>query len=270
MPNLSKKKYLWYSDTHFSRVSPYTFYKLIRNIIVEEPYGIFLTGDISNGLFINLHLAILARCVKCPIYFVLGNHDIHFSSFDKVYSKIRKLCLKYNNLIWLSEQEPIEIGNEVALIGAEGWYDARIGNPEYLKATFDWVLIDDFRKLSSMEERLKLFREIADRDTASLERKLVQALDGDYKSVFILSHFPAWKEATRDVGTLMEKFWLSYNVNLGLGQMIERVMETRRKRSVDVLVGHSHCPEYIRIARNINCQVGASKLFNLNSQKIYL
>jgi predicted MPP superfamily phosphohydrolase len=270
-PTEDKKKYIWYTDTHFSRTSIWTFYKLIRHIIIENPDGLFLTGDISNGLFIKLHLTILAKYIRCPIYFVLGNHDVHFSSFKKVYSKIRNICAKYPNLIWLTSQsEPIKIGDEVALIGAEGWYDSRIGNPEYLKATFDWILIKEFRELATMEERISLFKKLADEDTASLERKLIQALDGDYKTVYILSHFPGWKEATRDVGTLLEKFWLPYNVNVGLGQMIERVMETRRRRNVNILSGHTHQPEFIRVSRNINCQIGVSKLFNLNSQKIYL
>jgi hypothetical protein len=52
--------------------------------------------------------------------------------------------------------------------------------------------------------------------------------------------------------------------------MIERVMKGRNKRTLNVFSGHTHVGEYIRVSRNINCQVGEAKLFKTNSQKIYI
>src|ERR1039458_8217009 len=121
---INKCEYLWYTDLHLDKIFPWTFVRFIRHIIKVNPTGVFLTGDISNGILISLHLRILANFIKCPIYIVAGNHDYHFSSIDMVHGKIRALCKEFPNLIWLTESNVIGLNDEVAIIGAEGWYDA--------------------------------------------------------------------------------------------------------------------------------------------------
>jgi len=265
-----KGKYLFFTDTHLNRVSPWTKYRFIKNILNEDPAGMFITGDISNGLMLILDLEILAYFIKCPIYFVLGNHDYNYSSIDNIHNKIRNLCKKYSNLIWLTESEIVPLSEEVALIGVEGWYDAKIGNPNLLKFTTDWLLIEDFRKLHSLSERIEAFRELSNKSCEIIEKKLNQALELDYKTIYILTHFPCWKESTRDEGTLLEPFWLPYNTNIKLGQTIENIMKDLKRRNVTVLSGHSHCSTYIRVSRNIDCWVGRPNALISNLQKIFI
>ena len=72
---MQKFKYLWFTDLHLNRVSPIKKILFINHIIKENPKAIFLTGDISNGMILYYDLYLLARFIKCPIYFILGNHD---------------------------------------------------------------------------------------------------------------------------------------------------------------------------------------------------
>lgn len=44
-----RDKYLWFTDTHLDKVTPWKLFRFIRHLIKENPKGIFLTGDISNG-----------------------------------------------------------------------------------------------------------------------------------------------------------------------------------------------------------------------------
>jgi predicted phosphohydrolase len=164
----------------------------------------------------------------------------------------------------------VELNEEVALIGAEGWYDARLGNPQYLRATFDWILTEDFRQLPNWDARLNKFRQLATDSAEMISQKLQLALDKGYKTVYILTHFPPFKEATRDEGTILEDYYLPYNTNLVLGNAIEKIMEEHKKRNAVCLTGHSHSPQFIRVSRNIHCQVGAAKLFDVRSQTIFL
>jgi predicted phosphohydrolase len=267
-----KDKYLRYTDTHLDKVNPWTKFRFIRHIVREAPKGVFITGDISNGVFTSFDLELLARFVKCPIYFILGNHDYHFSSIEKTHDKIRKLCKKHDNLIWMTESDVISLTPEVALIGAEGWYDASVGKPEYLKATPDWLLIEDFRLLPTMKARIEAFRDLAEQSCRIICDKLEKALEQDHKTVYILTHFPPWKEATRDVGTFMEPFWLPYNVNLRLGKAIEGVMKDRNKRHVTVLAGHTHTDCWIHVSRNIECKVNDAKYYGSlrNEETIFI
>lgn len=267
-----KDKYLWYTDTHFDKVMPWTLFRFLRHVRKEGPKGIFLTGDISNGFMTGLHLRMLARVAKCPLYFVLGNHDYHFSNIEKRHQQIKELCRKHPNLVWMTDSDVIALNPEVAVIGTEGWYDAQLGNPNYLKATIDWFLTQDFRVLPDHPARIAKFRELADQSCNILADKLEKALAQDYKTIYILTHFPPWKEATRDEGTLLEKYYLPYNVNLRLGQTIEKIMAERKKRNVIVLAGHTHTDCWIHVSRNIECKVNQAKYYDSvrNEEHIFI
>lgn len=267
---MKHSKFLWFTDTHLDKVSFWKKLSFLKTLDRERPTGIILTGDISNGRQTISDLEMIANTVSCPIYFVLGNHDYYWSSIEKTHDKIRNMCAKHSNLIWMSEAGVVHINEEVAFIGTEGWYNAEEGKPEYLQFTFDWFMIDNFRKLINMEARIDAWRKIADDSATQITSLLEEAIKKDYKSIYILTHVPCWREATRDVGTFMEKLWLPYNTNLSLGRAIEKVMEKHKKKNVTVICGHTHTPEFIRVSRNISCQVGAAKLGKINSQEIYL
>ena len=265
-----RNSYLWFTDTHFDKVLPWNLVSFIKTINRTQPKGIFLTGDISNGWLTSFHLELLAKYLECPIYFVLGNHDLHFTQIEKQKAKIKNLCQRYPNLIWMSQIDAVNIDEEVCLIGTEGWYDCAEGKPQYLRFTLDWILTKDFRQLSSMEERIEYWRQMANDSVNILIPKLEKCLQDGYKNIYLLTHFPPWKEATRDIGTMFEPFWLPYNTNVHLGKALEQVMENYKKRNLTVLCGHTHAPQYIRVSRNISCQVGDAKLFKVRSQTIII
>lgn len=267
-----KDKYLWFTDTHLDKVVPWKLVKFVAHILKENPKGIFLTGDISNGFLTPAHLKLLATFIKCPIYFVLGNHDYHYSSIDKIHQKVRDLCKEYPNLIWMTDAGVVHLNEEVALIGTEGWYDADNGKPEYLQFTFDWFMTEDFRYLLTMEDRIAVWRQMADRSAGDIVDKLEKAIEQGYKTIYVLTHFPPWKEATRDVGTIMEQFWLPYNVNLRMGKALKKAMEDHKKRYITVLAGHTHTDCWIHVARNIECKVSRAKYYGepRNEEHIFI
>lgn len=264
-----KFKYLWLTDLHLDKLFPWKKYSFIKSLQKEAPEGIIITGDISNGRNTCDDLEMMAKAVHCPIYFILGNHDYHWSSLEGTHCKIRDLCSKYPNLIWITEAGIVPINDEVAFIGTEGWYNAEQGKPEYLKFTLDWLLIEDFRKLPNMNERIKAWRKIAEQSSKKIESLLEEAIELKYKTIYVLTHFPPWKEATRDVGTFMEKFWLPYNTNLHLGRGIEKVMAKHKKHYVHVFSGHTHCQTSILVSRNIQCTVNdATYMGGIKNQHI--
>jgi predicted phosphohydrolase len=267
-----KEKYLWFTDTHFDKVLPWTLATFIFHIIKENPKGIFLTGDIANGLLLEYYLKIIATFVKCPIYFVLGNHDYHYSSIEKVHEKVRKLCKKYPNLIWMTDAGVVPLNKDVALIGTEGWYDATNGTPLYLKFTIDWVLIEDFRKLPDINARIAAWRKLADESVSDLTVKLKSALDQNYKNIYVLTHFPPWKEATRDVGTIWERFLLPYNANIRLGDALTDMMGDYKDRDINVFSGHTHEDCWIQVSRNVECKVMKARYYGFirNEEVIYI
>lgn len=268
---MQRSKYLWITDPHCNNLFPWQRYSFMAKLKREEPKGIFLTGDISNGLLLIHDLKMFAG-LGIPCYFVLGNHEYFWSSRVKIHEKVRRLCQEYPLMVWLEEQEePIRLDDEICIIGAEGWFDGAQGDPKWLNWKADWWLIKEFRQLSSFKQRLAYARQLAEESCTKVKRRLQKALDQDYKTIYLLSHFPQWLELTRDQGTIMERFWLPYNTNIRLGKTIEEVMDGYKKRRCIALVGHTHSPVYCRVSRNVECQVGEGRYIGVpHSQKIYL
>jgi 3',5'-cyclic-AMP phosphodiesterase len=253
-----RRKFIWLTDLH---MRPWKRHRLVSHLNKEQPDGIFITGDISDGITLIGDLTYFATHLPCPIYFILGNHDYWMSSIDKRHNAVRELCSKHSNLIWMTEADIVRISDEVALIGDEGWYDADNGKPEYLKFTFDWWMVEDFRQLPSMTECIAAWKKLAEQSVISLSQKLERAIEQDYKNIYVLTHVPPWKEATRDVGTFMEPFWLPYNTNLVLGRALEKVMASHKKKNVVVLAGHTHSQASILVRKNLQCIVNDAHYF---------
>lgn len=265
---IDKSKYLWITDPH---IKPWNRHKLLKLILDNNPVGIFLTGDITYGPNLVSDLNYLGERVGCNIYFVLGNHDYHGSSLEKTHNGIRELCIKHKNLIWMTEADIISINDKTALIGTEGWYDARNGDPKYIRYSLDWIFVSDFKSLPSMKERIEVFRKMADESADVLSKRLKIALN-QHDTVYLLTHFPPWKEANRDVGTFMERLWKPYNVNLVLGGALETVMDNYSDKNLIVLAGHTHTDCWINVSSNIECRVNQAKYFGSirNEEQIYI
>lgn len=261
---MERDKYIRFTDTH---LLPWNRIPIVNYIHKENPKGIFFTGDISNiGITFISDLKFIAERIDIPIYFVCGNHDFWFSSFKETYKNIRELCNKHKNLFWLSDIDVVKITNDIGVIGSEGWYDARIGNVNYLKYTADWYMIHEFKRLSP-EERIVEYRKLAQASADRLSNLLDKSLN-KLDTIYLLTHFPPWKEAHRDSGTFLEKFWLPYNVNITLGKALEEVMLKHNDKNLIVLCGHTHEEISIRVSKNIECNVGNG--LSIMGQVIYI
>lgn len=254
-----KNKYLWYSDTHFNLTFPWTRHAFVERVKDEKPDGLILTGDISCGLTIGNILTFLAKELEnFPIYFVLGNHDYYGASFAESEKIVSKITQKYNNLIWLTQHDKVAVNEGVAFIGDEGWYDARLGDANFLAYNLDWIMVSDFRNFKSFEAKKEYGEALADASTARLKTKLLHALESNH-TIYILTHMPPWAETCRGAGTELAEFWLPYNINSGLGKMIETVMQEHPNQTAVVLSGHTHIPAILHVAHNIECLVQGGK-----------
>jgi len=259
-----KDKYLAYSDTHFNFTLPWTLYGFVERVIENKPNGLFLPGDIACGITIKRTLAYMAKKLDdVPIYFVAGNHDYYGTSLEVSNDIFKTLCKKYHNLKWLSNEEVIELKSDVALVGEDGWYDLRSGNPKLAVYNFDWCMIEEFRRLKSFDEKIALSQQLADQSAANLKRKLLKALR-DYKTIIVITHMPPWADAScvYDIEPL-DEYSFSYHTNTVMGEMIEEVMADHQSQNVIVICGHTHCPLMLNVAHNIECIVIEGKYLGL-------
>ena len=262
----NKSKILWLTDTHTN--SPLDKIRLLNVILDTKTKGVIHTGDITQTAF-NLisDLEYIGKRIGRKFYFVIGNHPIWFSSFATIYSKVRALCQKYPNLVWLQDIDFIPLNEKTALCGVEGWYDGRVGNTDYLRYTLDWVLIKELRALPSMKARIEKFRELAEQSANQAVEKVEKALAQNYKTIYLATHYPISPEANRG-HWLVEKFWEPYNANIILGEKLIKVMDNHKKRNLVVLSGHIH-QSSTTITRNVECRVGQGSYYKLSEEEIF-
>lgn len=259
-----RQNYVWLSDTHFwywSRA------KLLNLMLDERPKGLFLTGDISNSAWLLLKdLKFLAKGLNIPIYFVLGNHCNYGSSFETTSQQVSELCNRYSNLKWLTQSDVISLNDDTAIIGDMGWYDCNAGIKSFIKFTFDWFMISDFRRLPNWAARFAKFKQLAQDSANNIAVKLREALK-NHKTVYLLTHFPPYKEASIYRNWFDKLFYEAYNTNETLGKELDVVMSEHKDSKLIVLSGHTHVPTtYIR--GNIECRVGKGSYITLSEDEI--
>lgn len=255
------KRLLWFTDTHLN-YWPGSKHKLIGHIRRESPSGVIISGDISSGTNLRSDLTFLAQNVLCPIYIVCGNHDAWFISFDEMRHIVRSVTNEFPQVIWLSDRDQIRMSEDTCLIGADGWYDVAVGNPNVTVLTGDWMAIDDLRTWP-FAECINLFRAMAESSVRQLEEKLTDALD-QFRTVYLITHVPPWS-TDQDKASMFKHYFLPYNANIGLGQMLESLMAKYIRNNLIVLSGHTHSHSNIKIGSNIECRVGVHGVQNKNA-----
>lgn len=170
---------------------------------------IILTGDISETPYLIDDLYWLSQNFTKNIYFVLGNHDFYYGSFslgnqcaeiaESLTKKVIAGTSKINNLFYLQNKDPIDLGENTFLVGVNGWYDLRNFNNIYsdfqsFRNMNDFETILPLREMvesqSSIEELISFVQILADNETKILCEKLDNCLNQSPEIIIIATHVP--------------------------------------------------------------------------------
>jgi Icc protein len=264
-------KVAWVTDPHLNFASENGWNSLITGILESSPSAVIMTGDISEGPYVTDHINRLVRAVGLPVYFVLGNHDFYHRRRDDVITDIRSLCSSERNAVWLSDVPSVNPVPGLALVGADGWYDASYGWSSDLSIVFswDWKMIRDFSNRTRLESMI-VSRAWSKQSATHLEKELC-SLDRSIDRVAILTHVPPWPELTDDTpGTALGNFWLPYNVSAAAGDAISRAADWASHRSHSVFCGHTHVARSAWISSNVYGRCGKAQYGKPRVQDVIL
>ena len=248
------KKFVWLSDTHLSMsILPAMKRRFIDRITSIDADGLVITGDISNGLWLESDLRYLAVHHPKPIYFVLGNHDYYWRHMGSVHEDVRRLCKEFPNLVWLTESDPVMLDEDVALVGHEGWFDANCGDRDATAWAVDRLLNLDFWRMRDHVDQVYEWRNMAKTSALAIEEK-IEKIRERASMVYVATHFPPWKEASRADGKIFESLWHAYNTNVTLGESLLKIAQ-KSKLQINVLAGHTHLSCNLAVRKNLNCRV---------------
>ncbi len=230
---------VWVTDPHLNFVEREEVHRFLADLNDLQPSALLLGGDIGEATDVAGYLRQMAEALSAPIYFVLGNHDFYFGSIDRVRAEVTELCGEFPQLDYLSRSAVVALTNERALIGHDGWADARLGDYER-----SYVMMNDYRLIEELAsftklDRRRVLEQLADEAANHAATQLEQALK-QADNVVMLTHVPPFKNSCWHEGEISDDEWLPHFTCHAMGIALERIMRDHPQQQLLVLCGHTH------------------------------
>ena len=247
----------WLTDIHLNFVAAANRDRVLNDLATAKPDVLLISGDIGEATSVRGYLRRIDELIGVPTYFVLGNHDFYSGSITQVRSEVGKLCLELPRLVYLTDESVVPLTPGVALIGHDGWADARVGDYERsLVMMNDYRLIAELAGYSKQDRRIKL-QELGDAAAAHIRRWLPRAL-ASYPEVVLVTHVPPLREACWYNGQISDDQWAPHFVCQAVGEAILEIMPQHPRRKLTVLCGHTHSRGECQPLANVQILTGAA------------
>jgi 3',5'-cyclic AMP phosphodiesterase CpdA len=248
----------WLTDIHFNFLRPSQLAAFHDEVAATEPDAVLIGGDIAEAHDLVDHLERCADRWRCPIYFVLGNHDAYGGSIAGIRAAAAELTARSPWLRYLPAAGPVDLGGGTVLVGHDGWGDARLGAPETSPVMLnDWVHIAELEGLGRAARNARL-RALGDEAAAYLAREVPPLLDR-FEELVVLTHVPPWREACWHEGRISDDNWLPWFTCARTGEVLREAMEARPDRRMTVLCGHTHGAGEAAIVPNLRVVTGGAE-----------
>lgn len=236
-------KLIWANDLHFNMATEEAFLAWCQSVNKSGADALVICGDIETGTTVVARLKRMALIIELPIYFVLGNHDFYDSSIGEVRFAVQGLAISLPNLTYLTRSGVISLTHTVALVGHDGWADARSGNWHQSSVTLnDDRMIGDFAKNSKLLIP-GLRAKLADESAEHLVEMVRKALS-THEEVIVATHVPPSANTAFHEGKRSETDWLPHMVNTVLGEKLTQVffefLDKGEAKRLTLLCGHTH------------------------------
>ncbi|MBV8880161.1 MAG: metallophosphoesterase [Planctomycetaceae bacterium] len=214
-------------------------------------------GDIAKAGSVERHLRALEERLLRPVYFVLGNHDFYVGSIDKVRAAMRTRTARSKLLKWMPAAGVVRLTPTTALVGHDGWGDARLGNVDGTPVRLnDFVMIEELSGLSR-EKRNERLRALGDEAAEYVRKVLPPALER-FPEVVFLTHVPPFRESCWHEGRISDDDWLPYFTCKAVGDALLELMRARPDRRLTVLCGHTHGAGSVELLPNLTVLTGGA------------
>jgi hypothetical protein len=201
----------------------------------------------------------IADAAGRPLYYLLGNHDHYGGSVAAVRDLAVSLAERRPDIQWLPPAGVIQLDDDLALVGVDGWADGRHGDPLTTPLRLnDDRLIAELAAQPGRSGKLAVKRALADADAARLATLLDRAA-AVASRILVATHVPPFPEALPTTGPLARAEWLPLLVCGATGELLRAFAGNHPDHHLTVLAGHSHAPTDVRIAANLRCLVGGAR-----------
>ena len=201
--------------------------------------------------------------LRKPIYFVLGNHDFYNGSVAQTRARVGSLVRESENLVYLAQEGVVELTPSTALVGHDGWADARLGDYERsLVQINDLVLIEELARYNkyALPDRLGVRRamERLAKEAADHFANVLPEAVSRYRDVLAVTHVPPFREAAWYQGKPSGDDFLPYFASKVIGDVMLGVMRSHPSAKLLVLCGHTHGEGELDVLDNFHVWTGGA------------
>ncbi len=247
----------WVTDIHLDFLDDQDLRTFLHSLRADVTDGLLVGGDIAEAPSLDARLCDLAGAFDRPMYFVLGNHDFYRGSIPDVRARMDALCTRRPALVYLSHAGVISLTQTTALIGHDGWGDARYG--DYHGSTVrlnDHLLIKELTGLDRVALQRALQR-LGDDAAAHVGRVLPAAL-ASHPEVLLLTHVPPFQAACWYEGQPSDDNWAPFFSCRAVGDVLVDIMRAHPNHQLTVLCGHTHSGGRVTVLPNLTVLTGGA------------
>jgi len=255
-------KLAWLTDLHLNFLNVEERRSFFGKLVEYDALAI--CGDIADSYSLIRFLCEMDAIIQKPIYFVLGNHDFYHNSVESMRLRVRKLTYEAHDLHYLTVEGIVELGENTAIIGHDGWADGKSGNFDQTQ-----VILNDHLLIGEISQWYDGYRvdktglgatlEALAAEAADHFRKLLTEAARNYENVIAITHVPPYKEATWHEGGISDDNFLPYFSSQLVGDVLTGVMEDHPQCNLTVLCGHTHGGGQLQVLKNLLVVTGPSK-----------
>jgi len=240
----------WLSDIHLDFLSPLQRREVLARLATAGVDLWLISGDIGQAPTVAQDLEEIASAVKAPVAFVLGNHDYYRGRIQNVRRDIRRLVARRDDLVWLTEHPVPLVREGVAIVGDDGWGDARLGDPRGSRVELnDFHLIAELAGLDR-EERIRRVRLLGE-ESADRLRPRLDAAARSCPTVVVVTHVPPFAAAAWHEGKTCDPQWLPWFSCRAVGEVLVAAATAHLQTRFLVLCGHTHGQGRCEVAANV-------------------
>jgi predicted phosphohydrolase len=262
------KRFAWITDVHLNFLPAERCEEFIVELAALDLDGLLVGGDIAESHDVAEYLTRLDDALSTDIYFVLGNHDFYYGSIRQVRAGMQQLCTQRPRLHYLSTASSFELADGIALVGHDGWSDARLGDYERSPIFLhDYQLIAELSAYGKADRRHAL-EALGDEAAAHIRRVLPAALEKN-RHVVLLTHVPPLRAACWHEGQISDDNWAPHFTCKAVGDAILEIMPQHPDRQLTVLCGHTHGRGETRPLDNVLILTGGAEYGKPAVQRVF-
>ena len=253
----------WLTDIHLNFVDAARVDEFLASVR-DRADAVAISGDIAESRDVCHYLRTIEEIVQKPIYFVLGNHDFYRDSIPQVRRMVAGLAGESKYLNYLTAMQLVQLTPSTAIIGHDGWADARLG--DYRRSN---VILSDHQLIAELarwfdgsrldkDNLLRTMTALADEAAGHFATVLEEAAS-KYPNLVAVTHVPPFREAAWYQRKPSNDDYLPHFACKVVGDIMRAVMREHPTSNLLVLCGHTHGGGEFQASDNIRVLTGEAE-----------